>query len=55
MLADFLGTSVAGVGDINADGYDDFLMGASANDAGQAYLILGMAIRLAPGSPPWPS
>ncbi|MFX0052038.1 MAG: integrin alpha [Candidatus Hermodarchaeota archaeon] len=40
------GVSVAGAGDVNADGFDDFLIGASLDDdggsnAGQTYLILG--------------
>jgi hypothetical protein len=40
--------SVAGVGDVNGDGYDDILMGAEYNDdvasrAGKAYLIFGKA------------
>jgi len=40
------GSSLAGLGDTNDDGYDDFLVGApgnddAANDAGAAYLILG--------------
>lgn len=43
---DFAGTAISGAGDVNADGYDDVLIGASANDdgnsaAGAAYLILG--------------
>jgi len=43
---DQAGQSVAGAGDVNADGYDDLLIGARYNDegginAGQAYLILG--------------
>jgi uncharacterized repeat protein (TIGR01451 family) len=43
---DLAGRSVAGAGDVNADGYDDFLIGAPFNaengpDAGQTYLILG--------------
>ena len=42
------GYSVATAGDVNGDGYDDFLIGAYANDdggsdAGQTYLILGKA------------
>ncbi len=45
---DNLGYNNAGVGDVNGDGYDDFLLGAGGNDeggiyAGQAYLILGRA------------
>jgi hypothetical protein len=44
--SDFAGTSVAGVRDVNADGYDDLLVGAIGNDtagldAGIAYLVLG--------------
>ncbi len=43
---DFSGGSVSGAGDVNGDGYDDFLIGVksndeSANNAGQTYLILG--------------
>ncbi|MFH1073201.1 MAG: integrin alpha, partial [Nanoarchaeota archaeon] len=44
---DYLGWDVAGVGDVNSDGFDDFIMGAfrdevpTAEYAGQAYLILG--------------
>ena len=43
------GWSVAGVGDINGDGYDDILIGAPGDDdggsnaAGQTYLIFGNA------------
>jgi hypothetical protein len=43
---DQAGTSVAGAGDANGDGYTDFLIGApfhSATDAGAAYLVLGSA------------
>ena len=37
-----LGTSVAGVGDQNGDGYDDFLVGVPrAGDGGEAWLFLG--------------
>jgi hypothetical protein len=45
---DLAGLSVAFIGDINSDGYDDIICGApfndyGANDAGKAYLILGKA------------
>ncbi|HNS52186.1 MAG TPA: integrin alpha [Anaerolineae bacterium] len=45
---DAAGRSATGVGDINADGYADFMIGAPFNDevaldAGQAYLLLGRA------------
>ncbi|NOY24482.1 MAG: hypothetical protein GXP62_01280 [Oligoflexia bacterium] len=43
---DYAGYAVAGIGDVNADGYDDILIGADGNDdggsyAGAAYLVLG--------------
>jgi len=43
---DAAGSSVAGLGDVNGDGLDDFLVGAPHNSeaalwAGQAYLVLG--------------
>ena len=40
------GYSVAGAGDVNGDGYDDFLIGAPGdyyNDKGRTYLIFGKA------------
>lgn len=45
---DQAGYSVAGAGDVNADGFDDFLIGAlgdedGGSNAGQTYLILGKA------------
>ena len=45
---DYSGMSVASAGDVNGDGYDDFLIGAYGDDdggdaAGQTYLILGRA------------
>ena len=41
---DYSGSSIAGVGDVNGDGYDDILIGADRNrdsglEAGQTYLI----------------
>jgi len=47
-VGDKSGQSVAGAGDVNGDGYDDFLIGSRNNgeggpNAGQAYLILGHA------------
>ncbi len=49
---DSAGCAVAGVGDLNGDGYDDMLIGAVYNDrggasSGAAFLVLGAA---APGS-----
>ncbi len=46
--SDFAGGRVAGAGDVNGDGYDDFLVAAEGNDAGAsnagaAYLVLGSA------------
>jgi hypothetical protein len=45
---DYTGRDVAGAGDVNGDGYDDFLVGASGYDApsavtqtGKVYLLLG--------------
>jgi len=43
---DWLGSSAAGVGDVNGDGFDDYMFGATMEDsagpdAGAAYLILG--------------
>ncbi len=45
-VPDSLGKSMAGLGDVNGDGYDDFLLGApfsnvTATNEGRAYLILG--------------
>jgi hypothetical protein len=59
---DRLGRSAAGVGDVNGDGYDDFLIGSISSDyggvdAGQSYLFLGRATqddpRYDPARPWW--
>ncbi len=52
---DYFGCSLAGVGDVNADGYDDVLVGAYGNDdgardAGGAYLFLGPVTSTSLGS-----
>ena len=36
-----LGSSVAGAGDVNGDGIDDFIIGASDNYSGQSYVVFG--------------
>ncbi len=41
---DLAGSSVAGAGDVNGDGYADFLIGAPHHSSGQAYLVLGRHI-----------
>jgi len=43
---DYAGEAIAGVGDVDGDGYDDFVIGAwgsdvGGTDAGQTYLVLG--------------
>ncbi|WP_395023057.1 FG-GAP-like repeat-containing protein [Dongia sp.] len=46
-----VGASVAGIGDINQDGYDDFIIGAPATNAGTsggAYVVFGDASGLPP-------
>jgi hypothetical protein len=47
-ITDYSGRNIDIVGDVNSDGYDDFLIGAhysnkGKNDGGQAYLIFGKA------------
>jgi len=55
IAADMAGYSVAGAGDVNNDGYDDFLVGAYGNDAGgssagAAYLVYGTGATLSSAS-----
>jgi hypothetical protein len=40
-VGDRAGESIAGAGDVDSDGYDDFLIGAPSSDAGVTYLALG--------------
>ena len=47
-FSDYAGGSLAGVGDVNGDGFDDFLVAARDNSesfdhAGQVYLLMGKA------------
>jgi hypothetical protein len=51
-----LGTSVAGAGDVNGDGYADVIVGAPSYDAGEAdegaaFVFLGSASGIADGNP----
>jgi hypothetical protein len=51
---DYAGMSVSGAGDVNDDGYDDFLIGAMAGGAslhGKAYLFLGKSSGWAMNTP----
>jgi hypothetical protein len=48
---DGVGTSVAGAGDVNNDGYDDVILGttgASGASSGQAYIVYGHALPTSP-------
>lgn len=42
---DYAGTSVSGAGDVNGDGIDDLIIGATGanNEAGESYIIFGSA------------
>jgi len=52
---DQTGMSVAAAGDVNGDGFDDFIIGASGTDnngrdaSGASYVVFGAATGLAPG------
>ena len=49
--SDYAGYALAGVGDVDADGYDDLLVGAFGEDnlTGAAYLVLGMTAQAGAG------
>ena len=54
-LSDKLGEEVAGIGDVNGDGYDDIAVGtryhdSGGNRAGVAYIIYGKATKYTSGS-----
>lgn len=50
---DVYGNAVAGIGDVNADGYDDFMVGAPYyNDVGRVYAYYGRP-GLPPTTPSW--
>jgi hypothetical protein len=44
----FFGTSVAGAGDVNADGFDDAIVGANGYDNGRVFAFHGSAAGLSP-------
>ncbi|EKD79426.1 MAG: hypothetical protein ACD_41C00075G0002, partial [uncultured bacterium] len=49
-VGDSAGTYVASGGDVNGDGYDDFVVGAPSNSAGSAYLVYGQSGKLSSAS-----
>ncbi len=58
--SDYTGVSVAGAGDVNADGFDDLLVGAyaassNADRTGSAYLVLGASSLSARTASIWPT
>ena len=46
-ILDEVGRSLSGAGDVNGDGYDDFVVGTTANEA---WLVWGSATRMASGA-----
>jgi hypothetical protein len=42
-IYDSVGISVSGAGDVNGDGFDDFIVGAPFGNTGHAYVIFGKA------------
>ena len=47
VAGDLSGSGLAKVGDLNADGLDDFALGATGNGAGAVYVVFGTASALA--------
>ena len=45
-----LGSSIAGIGDINGDSFEDLLIGAPGSGNGQAWIVYGLSAGMLPGN-----